>query len=90
MSEFTKLAKVREAREFYNLTLYDENDICKKEVIIQLFKMLKADSGNANLEKLNKTCKFGNRVGRKSSKNINKGIIYSKSVTGLKEDRYEF
>ena len=52
--------------------------------------MLKSNSENANLKELNKTEKFSDRVGRKGSKNINYGIIYNKSVTGLKEDSYEF
>lgn len=90
--EIEKLSLVEESHEFANLPLIDNDNISKKEVIIQMLKMFKANSENANLEKLNKTCKFSNRVGRKNGNNINSFILYNKSVTGLKEDEldYEF
>ena len=89
-NELEKFKNVQNKDEFYLLPLYDKEKISKKEVIIQILKMLKSNSENANLKELNKTEKFSDRVGRKCNKNINYGIIYNKSVTGLKEDSYEF
>ena len=89
-NELEKFKNVQNKDEFYLLPLYDKEKISKKEVITQILKMLKSNSENANLKELNKTEKFSDRVGRKGSKNINYGIIYNKSVTGLKEDSYEF
>ena len=89
-NELEKFKNVQNKDEFYLLPLYDKEKISKTEVITQILKMLKSNSENANLKELNKTEKFSDRVGRKGSKNINYGIIYNKSVTGLKEDSYEF
>ena len=86
---------VNESGEFENLIFEnsDKNnnqDISKIEVILELFKMLKCNVVNANLNKLNKTTQFGDRVGRKNSINIKSGTLIYKSPTGLKEKKYEF
>ena len=52
--------------------------------------MLKCNPTNANLEKLNKTVKFNNRVGRINGVNVITATIVNKSITGLKERKYEF
>ena len=94
-SEYMKLNMVNESGEFENL-IFENNDknnnqdISKIEVILELFKMLKCNSVNANLKKLNKTTQFGDRVGRKNSINIKSGTLIYKSPTGLKEKKYEF
>ena len=95
-SIYNKLKMVKEADEFYNLpldTTYEElrkGTISKVSIIKQLFIMLKCNSTNASLEKLNKTVKFNDRVGRISNVNVTNATIINKSVTGLKERRYEF
>jgi len=88
-----KLNLVKESNEFYNLALedkLDKNSISKVDAIKQLFIMLKCNSTNANLEKLNGTTKFSSRVGRLSGVNVSTATIINKSITGLKERKYEF
>ncbi|MCI9434794.1 MAG: hypothetical protein HFI86_05960 [Bacilli bacterium] len=91
---FDKLCKIDEENVFDNLNLVNKNindkSISKKQVILELFKMLKFNSTNANLEKLKCSVKFNDRVGRNSGINIKNGIFIYKSVTGLRERKYEF
>lgn len=91
---FDKLCKVDEENVFNNLNLVNKNindkNISKKQVILELFKMLKFNSTNANLEKLKCSVKFNDRVGRNPGINIKNGIFIYKSVTGLRERKYEF
>lgn len=89
-NELEKLKRVQKSEEFYLLPLESKDTISKKEVILQILRMLRTNSENANLKQLNKTEKFSDRVGRKSGKNINSAIIHNKSITGVKEDNYEF
>ena len=97
-SELERLKEVNTSGEFNNLQLINldkkdkskDNEITKVEVIKEIFKMLKCNSVNANLKKLNKTIKFSDRVGRKNSITIKKGTLIYKSPTGLKEKKYEF
>ena len=97
-SELERLKEVNTSGEFNNLQLINldeksktkDNEITKVEVIKEIFKMLKCNSVNANLKKLNKTIKFSDRVGRKNSITIKKGTLICKSSTGLKEKKYEF
>jgi len=78
-----------------------ENEICKIEkqlilnemnyeelakAIIELLKIYHCNSVNGNLKEFG----LGDRIGRLSGKNIDKGIIITKSITGIKERRYEF
>ncbi len=95
-SIYEKLNLVKNSKEFANLPLEISNEearkgnISKTIIINQLFIMLKCNPTNVNLERLNKTVKFNNRVGRTSSVNITSATIINKSVTGLKERKYEF
>ena len=68
----------------------DENfDIETKENIIkQLFNLLRFNSTNANFKFLNQ--KYSSVFGRKHNKTIEHATIISKSVTGIRESRYEF
>ena len=75
------LAKIKEKLLFENLELEK-----KKKIIKELFKMLHCNSTNANLSEFG----LGDRMGRLSGNNITVGIIISKSVTGIRESRYEF
>ncbi len=70
--------------EKIDITNYNYED--KTLIIEQLIIMFQANSSNANLSSLN----LGNRLGRLSGKNVNSGIIVSKSTTGFKESEYEF
>ncbi len=56
------------------------------KIIIQLFTIYHCNSVNGNLKE------FGlkDRIGRLSGKNIESGIIISRSITGIREDSYEF
>ena len=87
---------VKDSGEFFNLpfdiSIEEERKglISKVFVLNQLFILLKCNSTNANLSKLDKTIKFSDRVGRIAGKNVKTGTIITKSVTGLKERRYEF
>ena len=88
--ELIKIENAVKSGEFRNLELVSKEGISKKEVIIQILRMLKTDSGNANLKLFNKTEKFSDRVGRKNSITLSNGSIFNCSVTGIKEDIYEF
>lgn len=66
---------------FSNLSIEEKEDVIK-----QLFKMLRCDGVNANLKKYN----LNERCGRLKGKKIEHGVIISKSVTGIKEKKYEF
>ena len=95
-SIYEKLNLIKNSNEFNSLPLEISNEearkgsISKTIIIKQLFIMLKCNSKNANLEKLNETVKFNNRVGRISGVNIASATIINRSVTGLKEIKYEF
>ena len=79
---FTKeLDKIRNKVNFENLALAQQ-----KKIIQELFKMLHCNSVNANLSEFG----LGDRIGRLSGYNITDGIIISKSVTGIRESKYEF
>lgn len=93
-SIYLKLYKIYEDGTFFNLMLINKNvnnkDISKVQVILELFKMLGFNSSNANLEKIKGSVKFNDRIGRNNGVNIKSGILIYKSVTGLKENKYEF
>ena len=76
-----ELTKIKEKINTLELTLED-----KKKIIVELFKLFHCNSVNANL----KTYGLGDRVGRLASNNITSGILISKSITGIKETKYEF
>jgi CRISPR-associated endonuclease Csn1 len=68
---------------------YEGFDIESKENIIkELFNLLKFNSTTANFKFLNQ--KYSSAFGRKKCRTIEHAIIISKSVTGIRESRYEF
>ena len=76
-----EIQKITNKINFNNLQLNQ-----KKKVIKELFKMYHCNSINANLSEFG----IGDRIGRLSGNNITTGTIISKSVTGIRENRYEF
>lgn len=76
-----ELDKIKNKVNFGSLILEQQ-----KKIIKELFKMLHCNSVNANLSEFG----LGDRMGRLSGYNITDGIIISKSVTGIRESRYEF
>ena len=76
-----ELDKIKNKVNFEDLALDQQKKITK-----ELFKMLHCNSVNANLSEFG----LGDRMGRLSGYNITDGIIISKSVTGIRESRYEF
>ncbi len=76
-----ELDKLKNKVNFEDLALDQQKKITK-----ELFKMLHCNSVNANLSEFG----LGDRMGRLSGYNITNGIIISKSVTGIRESRYEF
>lgn len=76
-----ELDKLKNKVNFEDLALDQQKKITK-----ELFKMLHCNSVNANLSEFG----LGDRMGRLSGYNITDGIIISKSVTGIRESRYEF
>lgn len=92
---YNKLLVVKQSGEFNEIQLknsnnYKEKQISKVQVIKEILKLLKCDSGNADLSLLDKNVKFSDRIGRKSSVNIDHAKLITQSVTGLKEQIYEF
>ena len=57
----------------------------QKKVILELFKLFKCSSINADLKEFG----LGDRIGRLNSVNIKDGYIITKSTTGLKEFKYK-
>lgn len=76
-----ELDKIKNKLVFNNLELSQ-----KKKIIKELFKMYHCNSVNANLSEFG----LGERIGRLSGNNITSGTIISKSVTGIRESKYEF
>lgn len=92
---YNNLLIVKNSNEFKELQFkYDETmktkQISKVQVIKELMILLKCSSDNANLKLLSKSVNFSDRVGRKPNVNIDHGILITQSVTGLKENTYEF
>lgn len=59
----------------------------KEKVLLELFKLLKFNNDSANLKILDSQ---SSSFGRKHDKTISSATVINKSVTGLKERRYEF
>ena len=68
------------------IALKELNNADLMKIINQLFIIYHCNSINGNLKE------FGlkDRIGRLSGKNIESGIIISRSITGMKESAYEF
>lgn len=60
----------------------------KEKVLFELFKMLKFNSTNANLKVIDSNAP--SEFGRITDRTIEHAIIINKSITGLKERKYEF
>ena len=58
------------------------------QIIIQLLNLLKFNSVNANFKFLGQ--KYSSAFGKKNGRIIEHATIISKSVTGIRESRYEF
>ena len=58
----------------------------KKKIINEIFKMLHCNSVNANLKEF----ELGDRMGRLSGCSVTEGTLINKSITGIKEQKYEF
>lgn len=72
-----------------NLYPLNELEISKKEtVIMELFKLLKFNSTNANLKELNE--KMSSNFGKKNGRIINHATILNNSVTGIYRSTDEF
>lgn len=75
-----ELKKIRENIKFDTLEIEKQ-----KKVILELFKLFKCSSINANLKEFD----LSDRIGRLSGINIKDGYIITKSTTGLKEFKYK-
>lgn len=69
-------------------TLNDISINNKEKIILELFKLLKFNSSCANLKTLDSQA--SSAFGKKNKKIISNATIIYKSVTGLKERKYEF
>lgn len=76
--------EINKIEEKIILEKMDYNQLSK--LIIELLKIYHCNSVNGNLKEFG----LAERIGRLSDKNIDKGIIISKSITGIKESKYEF
>ena len=80
---------ISDLKDMVNYRNYEIYDIETKENIIkQLFNLLKFNSTNANFKFLNQ--KYSSAFGKKNHRIIEHATIISKSVTGIRESKYEF
>ena len=80
---------ISDLKDMVNYRNYEIYDIETKENIIkQLFNLLKFNSTNANFKFLNQ--KYSSAFGKKHHRIIEHATIISKSVTGIRESKYEF
>lgn len=80
---------LEELKGYLDKNAIDNYDITLKEkTLLELFKLLKFNSACANLKHLNSKASIA--FGKKNDRVIEHAIIINKSVTGLKERRYEF
>ena len=75
------IIKIKEKMKQLELSLDD-----KKKIITELFKLFHCNSVNANLSSYG----LGDRIGRLSGNSITSGTIITKSISGIKESKYEF
>lgn len=76
-----KLLKIKEIGKIYELDIPE-----KLENIKKIFIMLSANKTNVNLKEIG----LSEREGRLKYSNIDAGILTFKSITGIKEKKYEF
>ena len=80
---------IKDLKEIINYKNYANFSIEEKENIIkQLFNLLKFNSTNANFKFLNQ--RYSSAFGKKNGRTIEHAKVISKSVTGIRESRYEF
>ena len=80
---------ISDLKEIVNYKHYDKLNLDEKEqTIIQLLNLLKFNSTNANFKFLNQS--YSSAFGKKHSRIIEHATIISKSVTGIRESKYEF
>lgn len=80
---------IDDLKNMVNYKNYECFDLETKENIIkQLFNLLKFNSVNANFKFLSQ--KYSIAFGKKNGRIIDHATIISKSVTGIRESRYEF
>lgn len=80
---------VEELKTIVNYKNYSKFSLEEKENIIkQLLNLLKCNSTNANFKFLNSN--YSSAFGKKNNRIIEHATIISKSVTGIRENRYEF
>ena len=80
---------IKDLKEIINYKNYANFSIEEKENIIkQLFNLLKFNSRNANFKFLNQ--RYSSAFGKKNDRTIEHAKVISKSVTGIRESRYEF
>lgn len=80
---------ISDLKEIVNYKHYDRLNLDEKEqTIIQLLNLLKFNSTNANFKFLNQS--YSSAFGKKHSRIIEHATIISKSVTGIRESKYEF
>lgn len=77
----------KEISKIENKIILDEltSDELSK-IIIELLKIYHCNSINGNLKEFD----LGDRIGRLSGNSITEGIIISQTITGIKENQYEF
>ena len=77
----------KEMEKIKNSLVFDDLEIEEKsKVIKELMNLYHCNSVNANLSNFG----LGNRIGRLSGNNITEGTIIFKSITGIREKKYEF
>ena len=80
---------LKKLKKIVNYKNYSELNLEEKENIIkQLMNLLKCNSTNANFKFLNS--KYSSAFGKKNDRIVDHATIISKSVTGIRESRYEF
>lgn len=80
---------INDLKKIIDYKNYESFNIETKESIIkQLLNLLKFNSTNANFKFLNQ--KYSSAFGKKNDRIIEHATIISKSVTGIRESRYEF
>lgn len=80
------IPELKKMINFENIDILTLED--KEKTIIELLHLLKCDSKTANFKFLNSN--YSMAFGKKDKRIINSSSIYNKSVTGIKENTYEF
>lgn len=76
--------EIKKIEEKLDLNKMNYDELSK--IIIETLKIYHCNSANGNLKDFG----LGDRIGRLSGNNITNGELTSKSITGIKESKYEF